>query len=137
MKKLINVFVIVLFFSCGAGTFKNDSKNWKRIFNESVPKEINLINSRFWKSPHWSYEYEAYLKFETSKRFMYDYFIKKYDLRRFKEGDELTFFEEKPEWFNTENIKDYNIWIHPDEFNHIKLLKHKKTGVIYFHSFQV
>jgi hypothetical protein len=55
-------FALLPFLSCchESGTWQNDAKNWKRAFGEQQPKKIKVTNSWFWRSPHFTHEFEYF-----------------------------------------------------------------------------
>lgn len=70
MSKYFKFCLLIFAFflsSCGSGTFKDDPKTWNKVFGEGAPKEIQIINSQFWKSTHWSYEFDVFLELKYLK----------------------------------------------------------------------
>ena len=75
-NRFILLFITsILLFNCGSGTFENDPEYWNKIFGEDIPKEIEVLNSKFWKSAHWTFEFELYAKLKADKNFIQEYFI--------------------------------------------------------------
>ena len=59
--------------SCGyfnSGTWEDDPETWNKVFGEEVPSEVEIIHSRFWKSAHWSYEFEVFFR-NKNKSFIF------------------------------------------------------------------
>ncbi len=135
-KYLILILVLAIITSCGSGTFENDSKTWSKVFNEDKPKNVEIINSRFWKSTHWTYEFEVFLEFKADKKIINKYFIKYDSLINPKKEDYHkldNYFFDKPKWFQTKEYNDYEIWIANDKWKDTKLFIDKKTKIVYFH----
>lgn len=132
-KRIIFVFLITL--SCGSGTFINDPETWNKVFGEDIPKEIEVVNSRFWKSAHWSYEFELFAKIKSDKKFISEYFIDHYNLESNNVYSTL-FLEDIPNWFIKKNaIKDFDVW--QGGPNSITLYLHKKEDIAYIHILQL
>ena len=138
-KQLLIFFLSITIFNCSSGTFENDPNTWAKVFNQKKPGNVEILNSRFWKSAHWSYEYEVFIEFKASKEFIDDYFIK-YDSLISPDEDNYhlldDFFFDKPKWFQPKEYKDYQIWISNDKWNDTKLFINKNSGVVYFHHSQ-
>ena len=123
-----------LFLACGSGTFEDDPKTWNKVFGEDIPKEINVIKSKFWKSTHWTYEYELFVKFECNSQFLDEYFIKRYNLSK-REVFATLYFEDSPKWFIDNDREDYNVWV--GKINSMTMYIHKKSNLVYLHSLQL
>jgi hypothetical protein len=95
-----------------SGTWKDDSKNWKRIFHASKPPDVTVIHSLFWRSPHFTYEFEYFLQIQKNDDFKKKLFYYN-KLKQLATPTELhdvaAFFEEKPSWFLPKPISDYEI----------------------------
>ncbi len=64
--KILTIFTLLtalLLAGCHeSGTWKDDARNWKRVFRVAKPSDITVVHSWFWRSPHFTYEYEYYLQ---------------------------------------------------------------------------
>lgn len=131
-------FIVLLicfsFFSCGSGTFEDDPESWNKLFGEDVPNEVEVLNSRFWKSTHWTYEYELFIKFKSNSDFVDAYFIEKYNLKKQNMSGTL-YFAEKPDWFNINDYDNYMIW--KGSVNDLTLFASKTDNIFYLHSLQL
>lgn len=133
-QQSILIFISLLFLSCGSGTFENDPKTWGKVFNEDIPKEVEIINSKFWKSTHWSYEYELFMKFKSNNRFVKNYFIDNFNLTKSQFSVSLN-MSEVPNWFPIKDLNNYDIWI--NKTNYMKLYIDKKSNLFYIHCLQL
>jgi len=132
-KRLIFIFLIT--FSCGSGTFKNDPETWNKVFGEDIPQEIEVVNSRFWKSGHWTYEFELFTKIKSNKKFITEYFIDHYKLEN-RDVYSTLFLEDIPNWFMKNDIsKDFDVW--QGGPNSITLYLHKQEDIAYIHIIQL
>jgi hypothetical protein len=55
--------------SCGyvqAGRWSDDPKNWERAFHTLPPKGYTVLNSLFWRYPHFTYEGGYYFRLMLS-----------------------------------------------------------------------
>lgn len=108
-KQIIHLVFCLLIFSCGSGTFEDDPESWNKVFGEDTPNEIEITNSRFWKSAHWTYEFEYYCKFKSNDlEFLNEYFIKHYKMA--KQNEKMSFHSDnKPKWF-IQNQDGFDVW---------------------------
>ncbi|WP_460218005.1 hypothetical protein [Psychroserpens sp. MEBiC05023] len=136
-KRLFLIYIVAMTsLSCGSGTFENDPDTWNKVFGEDPPKEIKIIDSRFWKSAHWSYEFELHVKFETSESFLNSYFIEHYKFEITKDPKlDLNFDDEKPEWFVPKSNENYDIY--ESSINNMVLFKEHNSNIIYLYALQV
>jgi len=113
MTKKIIIFILVIpfLFSCGSGTFENDPQTWNKVFGENIPKDVKVLNSRFWKSAHWSYEFELYIEYNATKEFNSKYLINRFNFNKTKTPMlNLMYEEEKPSWFVPKEFDNYDIF---------------------------
>ncbi len=60
MRRLIAILAAIFLTGCHeSGTWKDDKRNWQRIFRVAKPDDITVVHSWFWRSPHFTYEYEV------------------------------------------------------------------------------
>ncbi len=137
-------FLIILsatLSSCGyfnSGIWEDDPETWNKVFGEDVPNEVEIIHSQFWKSAHWSYEFEVFFELKTSHSFFKSYFINNqhFEVKKvnYLEMGEH-YFQEKPNWFLPKTIENYIIWTNEQE--NLKIFVDKKTYHIFYTYFQV
>jgi hypothetical protein len=146
MKKSAYLLILLLgsFSLVGcheSGTWKDDSKNWKRIFRASKPADVTVIHSQFWRSPHWTYEFEYFLQVAHNDEF-------KKTLFHFNKLKQLTtdeephnavdFFGEKPIWFLPKAISNYEIWVYADEpSQHFRIFIDRENGDLFLSDNQI
>jgi hypothetical protein len=78
-----------------------------------------VVHSRFWRSPHWTYEFEYFIQIQPNDKFTKSLF----DHNKFKEvrltnneTDSITHFvQDKPAWFLPKPISNYEVWAYSDE----------------------
>lgn len=112
MKNILLFLIISLcFYSCSSGTWEDDKHNWERAFEVKPSHEIIIKHSWYWRSPHFSYEYEYFFEIEYSERIAQEFFnagdLVKIDSTEYQD---IHFFNKKPKWFAPNDFKDYEIW---------------------------
>nr|WP_321222153.1 hypothetical protein [uncultured Psychroserpens sp.] len=137
IKKVhIIILVAITFFNCGAGTFENDPETWYKVFGEDPPEQIQVINTRFWKSAHWSYEFELYAEFKASHDIINSLLLERY---RFKETTnpmlDLGFADEKPKWFVSKDFEQYSIY--ESATNNMLLFRNSTSNTNYLYALQL
>jgi hypothetical protein len=120
-----------------AGTWEDDLKNWKRIYNYEKPDFIKIIHSRYWQSPHWTLEYEFYIETDSCQQIL-DSFLSQADIELIKDTTEVRISKDKPQWFVPNSLDRYNIWKgtrHP--VDNFFLFIDKENGHLYWHELQL
>lgn len=133
IKKSFQIALLFLLLcSCGSGTFENDPESWHKVFGEDTPENIEVLQSRFWKSAHWTYEFEFYCKLKADKTVLKDYFIDHYSMK--KRDNRTTFHSSnKPNWF-VKDLEGFEIW--EKQFK-MTLFINEQTEEVYLHCIQV
>jgi hypothetical protein len=116
------LWLLLCFTGCHeSGTWQDDPKNFDRVFRTSQPKDVVVVHSRFWRSPHWTYEFEYFIQIQPNDKFTKSLF----DHNKFK-GVRLTnsgtdsithFVQDRPAWFLPKPISNYEVWAYADEPN--------------------
>lgn len=141
---LICVLALAHLTGCGyfnSGTWEDDPKNWERAFHQRPPREIEIVHSYYWRSPHWSYEFRYF-----------------FSLRGTKEARELLFandqmeklgasdqnlkadvdFSNKPSWFVPKALEEYEVWTFKDEpRGNFRLFIDKMSGEIFITDYRL
>lgn len=133
------IIICTTLSSCGyfnSGTWEDDTESWNKVFGEDVPKEVEIVHSRFWKSAHWSYEFEVFFELKTTHSFFKNYFINNNGVKKVKKLEfQDHYFQEKPNWFLPKTIENYVIWTNENE--NLKIFVDKKTYHVFYTYFQV
>src|SRR4051812_43557804 len=101
-KALLASAVLLSLSACfWAGRWEDDSKNWKRAFNATIPKSVSVVHSLYWRTPHFTREDGWTFQLAVSPDYRKKLF-EHYKLRSAK-PDERSRIEdlkkEKPAWF--------------------------------------
>ena len=108
---LFHVAVIFLVAGCG-GTWVDDDGNFKRVFHFAQPKDVKVIHSYYWKSPHWTTEYRYYIELEAPA-----YFVNNLTHPTFMAPvavDTIGSYgclSSKPQWFLPKPAAGYEAWV--------------------------
>ena len=139
------LFLIVQFnASCGyvrAGTWENDPGNWNRAFQSTKAPDVTVLHSKYWRSPHWSYEFEYYFEIGPNSKLKEQLFGEN-KLRQVNGGDAAKIknnvFGDAPSWFAPKDVAEYEVWVFKDDQNsNFKILIDKKSGVMFLNDYQV
>lgn len=65
-KNAIYLLIIaILMTACTEVNTDNPQKAYKYWSKQKLSDDIEVINGKYWKSAHWTYEYEVYLQLKT------------------------------------------------------------------------
>lgn len=141
LKYIFLLFFTVILTSC----MEINSENPKEIFElwtgNELPKEIKLVNGKYWQSAHWTKEYEVYAEIKSTETWWND-FKNNNELNNFKsslnDDIEEKFFKNK----NEEIIKQPN-WFKPEKNSGIYIkgsseyFWNPKTKILFIHEIQL
>jgi len=134
--------LIAMVSSCGyllSGTWENDDKNWSRAYNQTLPDSIKLVNSWYWRSPHWTLEQALYFEIDYNQgvfeTFLSDPTVVNLD---YKDTVNINFFNDKPEWFLPKPFGEYDIWKgNKGSFDNFILFFDKQSRHLFWTDFQL
>jgi hypothetical protein len=114
---------------CGyvsAGQWDNDPHNWERAFHQPVPPGWQIVQSRCYRYPHFTWEggyyFHVRVATETDKSYMHpDYF------RLTAEQAKNRACDSTPAWFPPRETSDYEIWGAPSAMDRYIVYVHR-TG---------
>jgi len=136
--------VALLSSGCGyfmSGTWDDDPKNWGRAFDSTKPPEVIVVHSRYWRSPHWSYEFQYFFEIAPNTELKRQLFIA--NKLREVTGNEAVearakVFGDAPAWFAPKSLAAYEVWVFADEpGRNFKVLIDKVSGHIFMNDYQV
>ncbi len=138
IQVLIVAALSLTYGACGyfkAGKWEDDRRNWSRAFGGDVPNGWSVIHSRYWRSPHFTYEAGYYFAVKVSASSERQKLMKQPDLTRY-EADQLTHMNvpcgERPNWFAPKQPTSYDAWRSDGGTGNYRLLIDKETADIFF-----
>lgn len=130
-----------LLTGCGSsGTWEDDARNWRRAFSSDLPPGVAVVHSRYWRSPHFTLEFEYFFELRVDDPNALD--ALKHGLTRYADQETHRpvdqFFGDRPAWFIAGPLEQYEIWIEgTGAFSHRKLFIDKTSGAVFVTDFQV
>ena len=132
---------LLLFSACNeSGTWQNDAKNWKRAFGTDAPKGIKVLNSWYWRSPHFTHEFEYFFAVAPHHSFRKQALesgrlIQITASTKQEEEQVRQFFHEKPSWFIPKPLESYDVWQGKPPQEHFRLFIDRETGELFLTEF--
>ena len=110
---------MLLLGGCGrSGTWTDDPKNWQRAFRSQKPDDVVVVHSKYWRSPHWTYEYEYFFHVEANDA-LHRQLLEQNDLVRVEGTNAVSTrlmpFSDRPEWFAPDTPERYEVWKYADD----------------------
>ena len=132
MKKIIVFSLLTLLVSCSKIETQDAEKAYKYWTGNQSPKEIELVKGEYYQSPHFSLEYELFLKFKSDKKW-FNEFVEYNKLEIDTLKYDWTRFTKLPEWFKIDQhyliyTKDQN-----DEFERSRYFINPANGICYIY----
>jgi hypothetical protein len=145
-RRVVVVLSVVALLSTGcgyfmSGTWDDDPKNWGRAFHSTKPPEVTVVHSRYWRSPHWSYEFQYFFEIAPNAELKHKLFTS--NKLREVTGNEAVeararVFGDAPSWFAPKRPAHYEVWVFADEpGRNFKVLIDKVSGHIFMNDYQV
>lgn len=135
---------LILAAGCGylkSGTWEDDPEaNWKRVFGYAKPDDVVVVHSRYWRSPHWSYEAAYEFEIAPNQKFREQLFSRNRLVRLGEAAEEpkQLCFTECPAWFAPKPRAAYDVWGYADEpKGNFRVLIDRSTGAIFLTDYQV
>ena len=117
--KSIFVIGLVLLSGCHrSGTWIDSPGNWNRAFNSRKPLDVVVVHSKYWRSPHWTYEFEYFFQIR-SNAMLAAQLMTRNNLVQIDGTNAINlmeqYFGEKPDWFIPRGHDAYETWIYDSE----------------------
>ena len=128
---VLSATLALLALSACGGTWIDDPKNFKRVFDFEQPPDVRVIHSYYWKSPHWTVEYRYYLALQPSPKFvngLTDASLMTPALPDQKRIDSCG--DKRPPWFLPKPLDSYRAWIPKTDAAYSVFLD-KKDGTLF------
>ncbi len=136
--------LVLVSAGCGylrAGTRDDDPASWKGAFRSTKPPDVIVVHSRYWRSPHWTYEFQYFFEIAPNATFKERLFAQN-KLRRIT-GDEAAnakgnVFGAAPDWFAPKAVTEYEVWVFADErVRTFKILIDRNSGHVFINEYLV
>lgn len=127
-----SIMLIALSFvsACG-GRWVDDSGNFERIFGFNKPKDVEVLHSYYWKSPHWTTEYSYFIALRASQKFVTGLTSAK--LMNEAAPSETTINsggDQRPPWFLPKSVTSYEMWV-PNATGGYRVFRDKIDGTLF------
>lgn len=128
---------------CGyfmAGTWEDDPGNWKRAFQSTQPLGVNVTHSKYWRSPHWTYEFGYFFEISSNTALREQLFTnnKMQRITGKDAAEAMTHLLEAPPWFAPKAAIEYEIWKYAEEpRGHFRMFIDKGTGDVFLSDYQL
>jgi hypothetical protein len=134
MKSNISIFIIVLLSS---GCFEINSNDPTQVYRywagSYPPHNLEIIESQYWQSPHWTKEYNMYLKIKPSKSW-WDQFV--YQNHIVLDKGVWIAPSDAPSWFNPpKNATKFKTGKNFDQGS--RYFRNEETGVCFIYEIQL
>jgi hypothetical protein len=116
--------------SCFSRETTNPEKAYSYWAGTKPPKEIEIINAKYYQSPHFSLEYEFFLKFRPTKKWISE-FLDQNGLELDEQNSDWSMWANLPEWFVPE--PNCLIYSKNDEFDRSRYFVNPKNGICYIY----
>lgn len=117
-----------------AGKWDDDPKNWERAFGQPLPKEVQVIHSTYWRSPHFTLEQDYAFQLHVPPSFATEW-AGHYKMRDSGPGDDGRVQGLKrgfPKWFLPKPPSAYHGWLPMGEpYSKFALFVDKETGDLF------
>ncbi|HEY1170575.1 MAG TPA: hypothetical protein VGH19_04325 [Verrucomicrobiae bacterium] len=116
-----------------AGTWENDPKNWERAFRTNASPAVTVVNSKYWRSNHFTYEYMWFFEIRATAAWR-DEFLQSRGLKLEPPAKSRSFRDKHtskmtPDWFAPDPVELYDVW----NGTHGTLWINKTNGHIHFY----
>lgn len=121
-------------------TWEDDPNNWGRALQSTKPDDVAVLHSKYWRSPHWSYEFEYFFEIEHNDKLKKQLFTQnKLVQLEGKDAREAkgNFLGESPKWFAPKTVDKYEVWVYEDRTGNFRVFVDKETGNLLLTDYQV
>jgi hypothetical protein len=130
-KVLLVVSCLTLWIAAGCGgTWVDDDRNFKRVFDFDKPQDVTVVHSYYWKSSHWSTEYRYFIALRPPLRFVERLTDAKLMTPESPDEAMVSSCGDRPQWFLTEPLTNYQAWI-PKSDDRYRVFRDKTDGTVF------
>ena len=128
---LLVLLMLLLLTSCSSGTWIDDPKNFKRIFDFSQPDDVKVLHSYYWKSPHWTVEYRYFIVLQPSQKFTAGLIDPQLVTAVTPDATLLdSCGDRRPTWFLPKPMTNYDAWLSTASGGY-RILRDKSDGTLF------
>ena len=114
-----------------SGTWIDDPRNFKRVFDFEKPQDVTVLHSYYWKSPHWTVEYRYYIALQGPRKFADGLTDATLMTPASAEPSTIEFCgEPRPEWFVSKPLNQYEAWIPKTDAGY-RIFRDKQDGTLF------
>ncbi|MBZ5538523.1 MAG: hypothetical protein LAO31_21470 [Acidobacteriia bacterium] len=143
-RSVVLAAFILAEFGCGyfrSGTRLDDPGNWQRAFRSTKPADVVVVHSRYWRSPHWTFEFEYFFEIAPHEK-LREQLFRENKLRRLSINEAARSRDKGygsiPAWFAPKPPDNYDIWVHAEEpRGDFQVIIDRETGTIFLSDRQV
>jgi hypothetical protein len=144
IASIVWIGLLLCLNGCGyfsSGTWEDDPNNWSRAFKSTKPDDVLVLHSKYWRSPHWTYEFQYFFEIERNDKFKKQLFTQNKLIQL--EGEDAreaksNFFDESPKWFAPKTVDKYEVWVYEDRTgSNFRVFIDKETGNLFLTDYQV
>ena len=120
---------LMILAGCG-GTWVDDDRNFKRVFDFDQRQNVVVLHSYYWKSSHWTTEYRYFIALQVSSQFVDGLTHATLMTPRTPDETMLAACGEKPQWFLPGSLTNYEAWI-PKSNDQYRVFRDKIDGTLF------
>jgi hypothetical protein len=141
----VMVAFAVLGASCGylkSGTWENDPRNWVRAFDSDKPSYVEVVHSKYWRSPHFTYEFQYFFEVSDGSGQFKEELFSRNSLIKLSPSEAAEArdrcFGEPPAWFVPRQADEYDVWVYRVvPRGNFRVFVEKNTGSVFLTDHQV
>ena len=129
--------------SCGylkSGTWEDDPGNWSRAFGSEKPPYVEVVHSRYWRAPHFTFEGSYFFEIrDPSGEFRKELFSRNPLAKRQRgQVSDAKGAPGAPAWFLPRPPEEYEVWGYRDPpIGNFRVIVDLKTGAIFLSDYQL
>lgn len=132
LKRITYIMFCFLCVSCLPVETNDAEKAYKYWSSSEIPKEIEVIEGAYYQSPHFTLEYEFFLKFKSDEKW-FEAFVKQNQLQIDTVRNDWSMWTELPAWFQPDPYAKIYAKDPNDAFDRSRYFRDSKTGISYIY----
>lgn len=128
----IAILTLLLLTNCSEINTTNPVESYKYWAGTKPPKDLEVIQAKYWQSAHWTKEYILYLKLKPTDEWWKE-FVEQNDLR--KDNGQWSMPIDSPEWFKLPD--NFTLYRRENDFYDSRFFRDNGTGECYIYDIQL